>query len=88
MTSLSNESLTAIDQAVAREVKRRLPPTRETYLKVSQAAEHLNCHADTVLRKIKTGELRSVGSGKMLRIPLSAISEYLANLAAKKVARK
>jgi len=88
--SLSLEIETAIQVAVAREVKRQLPPQRERYLTVKESSgpEYLNCHTDTVLRLVKAGELRSVGSGKMLRIPVSAISECLANRAAKKAARE
>jgi excisionase family DNA binding protein len=85
---LSYEIQTAITEAVVAEVKRRMPPGRETYLKVKDASdeEHLNTHPDTTLRLIRAGKLRAVGSGKMLRVPLSAIADYLTGLAAQKAA--
>jgi excisionase family DNA binding protein len=74
---LSPEIQSAIDASVASAIARRLPAARETYLKIKEAAQQLSVHSDTVLRFVHAGTLRSVGSGKLLRIPQSAIAEYL-----------
>jgi excisionase family DNA binding protein len=68
--SLTPEILAAIDVAVAK----RLSPPRETYLKVSEAAAQLSVHPDTIHRLIKSGKLRAVGTGKLTRVPQSAVS--------------
>ena len=77
MSALSPEIQSAIDTAVALAVAQRLPAARETYLRVKEAAAQLDVHSDTVLRFVHAGTLRAVGSGKLLRIPQSAIAEYL-----------
>jgi excisionase family DNA binding protein len=77
MSALSPEIQSAIDASVASAIARRLPTPRETYLKIKEAAAQLSVHGDTVLRFVHAGELLAVGSGKLLRIPQSAIQEYL-----------
>jgi excisionase family DNA binding protein len=74
---LSPEIQSAIDASVARAIAQRLPTSRETYLKIKEAGEQLRVHGDTVLRFVHAGSLRAVGTGKLLRIPQSAIAEYL-----------
>lgn len=76
MVALSPEIQTAIDVAVARAIARRFPAARETFLAIKEAAATLGCHRDTVRRLIHDGKLRSVGSGKLLRVPQSAIDDY------------
>jgi excisionase family DNA binding protein len=76
---LTPEIQSYIDSRVAHAIAQRLPAARETYLRVKEAAGQLGCHPDTVLRFIHAHTLRSVGSGKLLRIPQSAIAEYLEN---------
>ena len=70
MSALSPEILAAIDAAVAK----RLPPLRESYFKIREAAELLHVHPDTCLRLVHSGKLRAVGHGKLIRIPQSAIA--------------
>jgi excisionase family DNA binding protein len=69
---LTPEINAAIDAAV-----KRLRPARETYLRIREAAVEINCHHGTILRLVHAGKLRSVGAGKLIRIPLSACTEYL-----------
>jgi excisionase family DNA binding protein len=76
VSALSPEIENLIEQSVARAVARRLPSPRETYLTVKDVSTAMHVHADTVLRMIHAGTLRSVGAGKLLRIPQSALDEY------------
>lgn len=42
-----------------------------------QAAELLQCSLSTIRRRIKSGELKALKSGKLLRIPESSLQELL-----------
>jgi excisionase family DNA binding protein len=76
-----------IEAAIERAVAKRLPPLRESYLKIREAAAILHVHPDTISRLIHSGELGCVGAGKLTRIPNSAIATYLeTNSTAAKVA--
>jgi excisionase family DNA binding protein len=77
MSALSPEIQYAIDTSVARAIAQRLPSPRETYLRIKEAAAQLSVHPDTISRFISAGTLRAVGAGKLLRVPQSAIAEYL-----------
>lgn len=55
--------------------------TPEPTYKVSQVAEHLDCDRSGVYRLVKSGELRSVRIGRLVRIPASALDEFLAGAA-------
>jgi excisionase family DNA binding protein len=83
---ITPEIKSAIAQAVAAAIAERFPSSRETYLKVREAAAQLSCHGDTVLRLVHQGKLRATGSGKLTRIPQSAIAEYLNSSSAPKCA--
>jgi excisionase family DNA binding protein len=50
--------------------------------RLDQAAERLGCGVTTVRGLIRTGELRAVRVAGALRVPDSAIDEFIANLAA------
>ncbi|OFS13406.1 hypothetical protein HMPREF3105_05525 [Micrococcus sp. HMSC31B01] len=53
----------------------------ERVLRVTEVAEHLDCNADLVYRLIHRGDLRAVRVGRLIRVPLSALNEYLATAA-------
>jgi excisionase family DNA binding protein len=76
MSALSPEIQKAIDAAVARAVAHLAP--REQYLTAYECADVMKLHRDTVLRLVHGGKLRSVGRGRQLRIPHSAVVEYFA----------
>ena len=44
---------------------------------VQQAADMLQCSVSTIRRRIKSGELRAIKSGQILRIPESAIEAMM-----------
>lgn len=75
--SVSLEIQSAIDASVALAFSRAHPGLRENYLKVAEASVQLSIHVDTLHRLVRRGDLRAVGRGKLLRIPQSAIQEYL-----------
>ena len=54
------------------------PAEPERVLRVSEVAEHLDCNPHLVYRLIHRGELRAVRVGRLIRVPLSALNEYLA----------
>ena len=76
MSSLAPEVEKEINRAVARAVA--LIARSETYLTAKECGAVMRFHEDTVLRYIRAGKLRSVGSGRHLRIPHSAIAEFFA----------
>lgn len=49
----------------------------EKWYTVQQAAEMLQCSPNTIRRRIKSGELDVMRSGRILRIPESAIKEMM-----------
>lgn len=53
----------------------------ERVLRVSEVAEHLDCAPQLVYRLIHGGELRALRVGRLIRVPLSALNEYLASAA-------
>ena len=44
---------------------------------VQQAADALQCSLSTIRRRIKSGELKAIKSGQILRIPESSIREMM-----------
>ena len=44
---------------------------------VQQAADILQCSLSTIRRRIKSGELRAIKSGQILRIPESSINAMM-----------
>lgn len=52
--------------------------TPETVYKASTVAELLSCDRSGVYRLIRSGELRVVRIGKLVRIPASALDDFLA----------
>ena len=49
----------------------------EKLYSTEQAAELLQCSLSTIRRRIKSGELKALKSGKLLRIPESSLQELL-----------
>lgn len=50
----------------------------ERVLKVLDVAEHLDCDTGTVYRLIDQGKLRAVRVGRLLRVPESALADFIA----------
>ncbi|WP_209372694.1 excisionase family DNA-binding protein [Brevibacterium renqingii] len=50
-------------------------------MKVSEVAAHLECINDTVYRVIAEGALRAIRVGRLLRVPESALAEFIAGAA-------
>lgn len=53
-------------------------PTPEHVMRVREVAQHLDCDRDTVYRLIRAGQLRSIRVGRLIRVPESALSEFIA----------
>jgi excisionase family DNA binding protein len=73
MLELSPEIESCIAEIVRREIARQESTPRETYLTVKEVATRLNCHPDTILRRIHSLQIKSIGKGKLLRVPESAV---------------
>ncbi|WP_262774916.1 helix-turn-helix domain-containing protein [Brevibacterium permense] len=56
-------------------------PTIERVLKVSEVAEHLGCTPTTIYPLIAEGTLRAIRVGRLLRVPESALAEFIAGAA-------
>jgi excisionase family DNA binding protein len=52
--------------------------TPERVYTVEQVADHLAMHTSGVYRLVQSGDLRSVRAGRLIRIPASALDEFLA----------
>lgn len=52
--------------------------TPEPTYTVAQVAEHLACDRSGVYRLVRTGQLRGVRIGRLVRIPASALDDFLA----------
>lgn len=50
----------------------------ERVLKVYQVAAHLGCDEGSVYRLIKGNELRAIRVGRLIRVPVSALNDYIA----------
>jgi len=50
----------------------------ERVLRVREAAHHLDCDEDTVYRLIREGQMRAIRLGRVLRVPESALSDFIA----------
>ncbi len=55
------------------------PDNSPVLLKVKQAAERLYVSRSTAYNMVKSGEIKSVLIRRMIRIPETALNEYLAN---------
>lgn len=53
----------------------------ERVLRVTEVAEHLDCAPNLVYRLIQRGDLRALRVGRLIRVPISALNEYLATAA-------
>ena len=53
-------------------------PTIEPVYKVSAAATALGCSRDTVYALIASGQLRAIRVGRLLRVPESALADFIA----------
>lgn len=50
----------------------------EAVLKSADVARHLGCTPETVYNLVKEGKLRAIRVGRLLRIPESALAEFIA----------
>jgi len=50
----------------------------ERVLKTSEVARHLNCTQDTIYNLIRAGQLRAIRVGRLVRIPESALADFIA----------
>lgn len=57
-------------------------PAGAVALTVFDAAEALQCNPATVRKLLRNGTLRSVKAGRLVRIPRTALEEFLAGHAA------
>ena len=53
---------------------------RKLLYRITEAAQILSYSRTLIYELMRSGQLRSVGSGKTRRIPASAIAEYIAQL--------
>lgn len=57
--------------------------TAEPVLTIGEVAERLRCrNTDTIYRMVARGDLRAVRVGRLLRVPESALREFLAGATA------
>ncbi|WP_413543676.1 helix-turn-helix domain-containing protein [Citricoccus nitrophenolicus] len=52
--------------------------TPEPVLRVRDVAEHLDCGTDSVYQLIAAGNLRAIRVGRVIRVPESALAEFIA----------
>lgn len=53
------------------------PRTAERVMQVREVAEHLGCTPPTVYRMVREGALRAIRVGRLVRIPESALAEFI-----------
>ncbi|MFJ4163738.1 helix-turn-helix domain-containing protein [Micrococcus luteus] len=53
----------------------------ERVLRVAEVADHLDCNPQLIYALIQRGDLRALRVGRLIRVPLSALNEYLATAA-------
>lgn len=51
----------------------------EPVYEVPQVAEHLNCTAETIYKLVAEGKLRAIRVGRLVRVPESAITEFISS---------
>lgn len=56
--------------------------TPESVLRVREVAHHLSCDEDTVYRLIREDRLRSIRVGRLIRVPESALTDFIAGTTA------
>ncbi len=54
--------------------------TAELVLRVHEVAEHLDVTPDLVYGLIREGKLRAIRLGRVLRVPQSALSDFIAGI--------
>ena len=52
--------------------------TPEKVLRVREVAHHLDCDEDTVYAILRRGEMRAIHLGRVLRVPESALRDFIA----------
>ncbi len=60
---------------------RHEPRNREEAEAIREAAAHLDCDVDTVYRLIREDRLRSIRLGRVIRVPESALRDFIAGTA-------
>lgn len=50
----------------------------EAVLKVREVAHHLNCDEDTIYRLIREDRMRAIRVGRLIRVPESALADFIA----------
>jgi len=54
------------------------PAAPEPVLRVRDVSEHLDCDDDVIYRLIHEGQLRAIRVGRLIRIPQSALTDFIA----------
>lgn len=54
--------------------------TAERVLRVAEVADHLGVTPDTVYYLIRDGKMRAIRLGRVLRVPQSALSDFIAGV--------
>lgn len=49
----------------------------ERVLRVHEVAEHLGCDDSVIYRMIQGGDMRAIHVGRLLRVPESAVAEFI-----------
>ncbi len=52
-------------------------PALERVLRADKAAEHLDCTPETIYALVRDGKLRAIRVGRLVRIPESALAEFI-----------
>lgn len=51
--------------------------TPERVYRVREVSEHLDCDDDVIYRLINEGQIRHIRVGRLIRIPESALAEFI-----------
>ena len=54
--------------------------TAERVLRVREVADHLDVDADTVYRLIRENRIRAIRLGRVLRVPQSALADFISGV--------
>jgi len=54
--------------------------TAERVMRVRDVADHLGVDDDTIYRLIREGRIRAIRLGRVLRVPQSALSDFISGI--------
>jgi excisionase family DNA binding protein len=54
--------------------------TAERVMRVREVADHLGVEKDTIYRLIREGKLRAIRLGRVLRVPQTALADFIAGV--------